>query len=148
MYFADDRNLFPQEELICLYQLVLMAEARFLSSAKADDFQELICLYHLIKMAEARFLSSAKAGDFPFYFQKMPLLACREEVVRKFLETRPSLEYMRKALAHCTHPCVQPVFEAWLQANPSAEEVGRFREYCGDFLAAYPEAAKKVESLY
>ena len=116
-----DRNLFPQEELIYLYQLVLMAEARF--------------------------LACAKAGDFPFYFQKMPILACREEVVLRFLGTQPSQEYMRKALAHCNHPVMQPVFEAWLAANPSEEEVERFKEYCKDFLAAYPEAAEKVNSL-
>ena len=77
----------------------------------------------------------------------MPILACREEVVRKFLETRPSLEYMREALEHCTQPIMQPVFEAWLAANPSAEEVGRFRKYCKDWLAANPEAAEKVNNL-
>ena len=104
----------------------------------------------LLKMAEARFnhlMEVAKAGEFPFYFKTMPLLACREEVVSKFLGTQPSLEYMRKALTHCTHPTMQPVFEAWLAANPSEEEVKCFREYCKDWLAANPEAAKKVDSL-
>ena len=117
-----DRNLFPQEELICLYQLM--------------------------QMAEARFLAAAKAGEYYFYFQKMPILACREEVVKKFLAASPSQEYMRKALAHCTHPVMLLVFEAWLEGKPSEEEVGRLKEYCKDFLAAYPEAAEKVNNLY
>ena len=121
MYCVNNRNLFPYEELICLYRL--------------------------IQMAEARFLESAQAWHFPFFFRDMPDMACREEVVRRFLETRPSFEFLRTALELCTHPIMQPVFEAWLQANPSAEEVGRFKKYCGDFLAAYPEAAEKVNSL-
>ena len=121
MYFPDNRNLFPQEEVMAL---MLLIEARF---------------NHLMEVS--------KAGDFPFFFAKMPLLACREEVVNRFFELEPSQEFLRKALKMCQHPVMLPVFEAWLQTNPSTEEIERFREYCKDFLAAYPEAAKKVDSL-
>ena len=116
-----DRELFPQEELLALY--------------------------HLIKMAEARFLSSAKAGDFPFYFKTMPLLACREEIVERFLSLHPCEERLRTALEMCVHPIMLKVFEAWLQAMPSERNRQALKRDCKQFLTAYPEAAKKVDSL-
>ena len=117
-----NRNLFPQEELICLYRLT--------------------------QMAKARFLSSAKAGDFPYFFRDMPDIACNEEVVKKFLGTQPCHEYLRTALEMCVHPIMLKVFEAWLEGKPSEKEVKWLKEDCKDFLAAYPEAAEKVNNLY
>ena len=109
--------------------------------------EELLALYHLIKMAEARFLACAKSGEFPFYFQAMPLLACREEIVEKFLSLHPCEERLRTALEMCTHPTMMPVFEAWLAGNPSKRNVAALKRDCQNFLSAYPEAAKKIDSL-
>ena len=112
------------------------------------DWCELEAAYALLNRSKERFLESAQAWHFPFFFRDMPDIACHEEIIVKFLGTQPSPEFLRTALELCVHPTMMPVFEAWLATMPSAEEVGRLKKYCKNFLAAYPEAAKKVNSLY
>ncbi|MCC6251409.1 MAG: hypothetical protein IT238_02975 [Bacteroidia bacterium] len=111
------------------------------------DSCELAAAYALLNRSKKRFLESAQAWDFPYFFRDMPDIACNEEVVRKFLGTQPCHEFLRTALEMCVHPIMLKVFEAWLEGKPSEKEVKWLKEYCKDFLAAYPEAAEKVNSL-
>ncbi len=105
---------------------------------------ELEALYTLTLKAKKRFLASAEVGDFPYFFRDMPELACNEETVKDFLSLSPCCGWLRETLEECQHPVMQPVFEAWLAANPSEEEKGFFKKYCGKFLAAFPEAAERL----
>ena len=112
------------------------------------DSCELAAAYALLNRSKERFLASAQAWAFPHFFRDMPDIACNEEVVKKFLGTQPCHEFLRTALEMCTHPVMLKVFEAWLEGNPSEKEVAWLKEDCGGFLAAYPEAAEKVNNLY
>lgn len=105
---------------------------------------ELEALYTLTMKSRGRFLETAKAEDFPYFFRDMPELACDEGVVEKFLSLSPCCEWLRESLEKCQHPIMMRVFDCYVSLSPSEEEKGFFKENCGKFLAAFPEAAERL----
>lgn len=105
---------------------------------------ELEALYTLTLRALGRFLETAEAGDFPYFFRDMPELACREEVVEKFLSLSPCCGWCRESLEKCQHPVMLRVFDHYISLSPSEEEKKFFKENCNKFLAAFPEAAERL----